>query len=114
MDNINKIINLTTEYIDQISSDGRVTGGLIKFINKNIDNEETLAMDIYVFQTNFIRHFNTHISDENTFINKLKEKIKNNYSNSKDYKIKITGNKIEITRIRKEAKPCIITVTYEK
>ena len=33
MDNINKIINLTTEYIDQISSDGRVTGGLIKFIN---------------------------------------------------------------------------------
>lgn len=27
MDNINKIINLTTEYIDQISSDGRVTGG---------------------------------------------------------------------------------------
>ena len=37
MDNINKIINLTTEYIDQISSDGRVTGGLIKFINKNIE-----------------------------------------------------------------------------
>ena len=120
MENINKIINLTTEYIDQISSDGRVTGGLIKFINKNIDNEETLAMDIYVFQTNFIRHFNTHISDdthisdENIFINKLKEKIKNNYSNSKDYNIKITGNKIEITRNRKEAKPCTLTITNEK
>ena len=114
MDNINKIINLTTEYIDQISSDGRVTGGLIKFINKNIDNKETLAMDIYVFQTSFIRHFNTHISDGNTFINKLKEKIKDNYSKSKDYKIKIADNKIEITRIRKEAKPCTLTITYDK
>lgn len=47
MDNINKVINLTTEYIEQIASDGRVTGGLIKFTPKNIDNEDNLAMDIY-------------------------------------------------------------------
>ena len=31
---MDKVINLTIEYIDQISSDGKVTGGLIKFINK--------------------------------------------------------------------------------
>ena len=114
MDNINKVINLTIEYIEQISSDGRVTGGLIKFINKNIDKEDTLAMDIYVFQTGFIRHFNTHINNQNNFIDKLKEKIKDNYSKSKDYKIKIADNKIEITRIRKEAKPCTLTITYDK
>lgn len=114
MDNINKVINLTIEYIDQISSDGRVTGGLIKFINKNIDNKETLAMDIYVFQTSFIRHFNTHITDKELFLDKLKAKIKDNYSKSKDYKIKITGNKIEITRNRKETKPCTLTITYDK
>lgn len=114
MDNINKVINLTIEYIGQISSDGRVTGGLIKFINKNIDNENTLAMDIYVFQTGFIRHFNTHINDPNNFIDKLKEKIKDNYSKSKDHKIEIKDNKIEIIRNRPEAKPCILTITYEK
>ena len=110
---MDKVINLTIEYIDQISSDGRVTGGLIKFINKKIDNEKTLAMDIYVFQTGFIRHFNTHIMD-NLFFEKLKEKINNNYSKLKDYKIVIKDNKIEITRNRKETKPCIITVAYEK
>lgn len=110
---MDKVINLTIEYIDQISSDGKVTGGLIKFINKKIDNEKTLAMDIYVFQTGFIRHFNTHIMD-NLFFEKLKEKINNNYSKLKDYKIVIKDNKIEITRNRKETKPCIITVAYEK
>ena len=114
MDNINKVINLTSEYIDQISSDGRVTGGLIKFIGKNIDNEKTLAMDIYVFQTGFIRHFNTHIIDKQLFFEKLKEKINNNYSKLKDYKTLVKDDKIEITRNRKEAKPCTITITYEK
>ena len=114
MNNINKIINLTTEYIDQISSDGRVTGGLIKFINKNIDNEETLAMDIYVFQTSFIRHFNTHITDKELFLDKLKAKIKDNYSKSKDYKIEINAEKMEIIRNRLEAKPCTLAITYDK
>lgn len=33
---MNKVINLTIEYIDQISLDGKVTGGLIKSIEKNI------------------------------------------------------------------------------
>ena len=114
MDKINKVINLTIEYIDQISSDCRVTGGLIKFTNKNIDNEEVLTMDIYVFQTNFIRHFNTHITNKQLFFEKLKEKIKENYVKSKNHKIEISKNKIIITRNRKETKPCIITIAYEK
>ena len=114
MDKINKVINLTIEYIDQISSDGRVTGGLIKFTNKNIDNEEVLTMDIYVFQTNFIRHFNTNITNKQLFFEKLKEKIKENYVKSKNHKIEISKNKIIITRNRKETKPCIITIAYEK
>lgn len=114
MDNINKVINLTIEYIDQISSDGRVTGGLIKFTRKNIDNEESMSMDIYVFQTGFIRHFNTHVVDIETFMDKLNEKIKENYSKSNDYKIKVDKDKIIITRNRKESKPCIMTITYEK
>lgn len=114
MDNINKVINLTIEYIDQISSDGRVTGGLIKFVNNKLDDEPTLTMDIYVFQTNFIRHFNTHINNQETFINKLQGKIKDNYSKSKDYKIEVNENKIVINRNRKEAKPCTLTITYEK
>lgn len=114
MDNINKVINLTVEYIDQISSDARVTGGLIKFVNQNIDNENTLTMDIYVFQTGFIRHFNTHILDKDAFLNNLKEKLTSNYSKSKTYKINIQKDKIEITRNRKENKPCIITITFEK
>lgn len=114
MDNINKITNLTTEYIDQISSDARVTGGLIKFISKDIDNENIITMDIYVFQTGFIRHFNTHVSDLNNLINNLKEKLEDKYLKSKDYKIKISNDKIAITRIRKDSKPCTLTITYEK
>lgn len=114
MDNINKVINLTIEYIEQISSDGRVTGGLIKFAPKNIDNENSLTMDIYVFQTGFIRHFNTHISDRKKFISNLKEKVKERYSNQKDYQIDIKNDKVEITRNRSETKPCTLTITYEK
>lgn len=114
MDNINKVIGLTIEYIDQISSDGRVTGGLIKFSNNKFDTENTLTMDIYVFQTNFIRHFNTHINNQKAFINKLQEQLTNNYSKLKDYKIEINENKIIITRNRKEAKPCTLTIAYEK
>ncbi len=110
---MDKVINLTIEYIDQISSDGRAAGGLIKFTNKNIDSEEVLTMDIYVFQTGFIRHFNTHITD-NLFFEKLKKQINSNYSKLKDYETLVKDDKIEITRNRKEAKPCIITVTYEK
>ena len=114
MNNINKIVNLTTEYINQISSDARVTSGLIKFESKNIDIKDSLAMDIYVFQTGFTRHFNTHIVDKEKFFNNLKEKIKNNYAKLKDYNINIQTTKIEITRNRKENKPCILTITFEK
>ena len=93
MDNINKVINLTIEYIDQITSDGRVTSGLIKFSSKTVDKEETISMDIYVLQTNFIRHFNTHIKEKENFI------------------IEITEDKIIVTR--QSSKPCAITITYE-
>ena len=111
MDNINKVINLTIEYIDQITSDGRVTSGLIKFSSKTVDKEETISMDIYVLQTNFIRHFNTHIKEEENFINALKEKINQKYSKIKDFKIEITEDKIIVTR--QSSKPCAITITYE-
>ncbi len=113
MDNINKVINLTIEYIDQITSDGRVTSGLIKFSSKTVDKEETISMDIYVLQTNFIRHFNTHIKEKENFINALKEKINQKYSKIKDFKIEIIENKIIVTRQRPNAKPCAITITYE-
>ena len=54
-----QISNLTIEYIDQITADGRVNFAAIRFEEREIDGEKVIAMDIYVFQTNFIRHFNT-------------------------------------------------------
>ena len=46
---INKISNLTLEYIDQITSDGRVNLGEIYFKTMKIENENVITMDIYVF-----------------------------------------------------------------
>ena len=51
-------------------------------------------MDIYVFQANFIRHFNTHITSKQLFFEKLKEKTKENYVKIKKYKIEISKNKL--------------------
>lgn len=112
MNNIDKVINLTIEYINQITSDGRVTSGLIKFTSKMIDEEKTIAMDIYVFQTNFIRHFNTHIINRTIFIRNLKEKIKQKHFKLKDYKVNINEDKIIIIRKRAESVPCNITIIY--
>ena len=110
MNNIDKVINLTKEYIEQISSDARVTSGLIKFFHKQIDNEKVVTMEIYVLKTNFIRYFNTHILDKELFIKKLKEKLPKCFN--KNYEVNIT-DKIAVKRERKENKPCIIIVTYE-
>ena len=83
---INKISNLTLEYIDQITSDGRVNLGEIYFKTMKIENENVITMDIYVFQTNFIRHFNTHIKGTNTvsFSSSLLNKIASKYSKNRD------------------------------
>ena len=110
MNQIDKVINLTKEYIEQISSDVRVTSALIKFVCRQIDNEEVVTMEIYVLRTNFIRHFNTHILDKKLFVKKLKEKLPKRLN--KNYEVNIT-DKIEIKRERQENKPCVIIVTYE-
>lgn len=63
---IKQISNLTIEYIDQITADGRVNFAAIRFEEREIDGEKVIAMDIYVFQTNFIRHFNTRVPASNS------------------------------------------------
>ena len=83
MNNINKIVNLTAEYINQISSDARVTSGLIKFESKNIDIKDSPCHGYICFPNGVHKAFNTHIVDKEKFFNNLKEKIKNNYANSK-------------------------------
>lgn len=113
---INKISNLTLEYIDQITSDGRVNLGEIYFKTMKIENENVITMDIYVFQTNFIRHFNTHIKGTNTvsFSSSLLNKIASKYSKNKDYKLNPYDKKvITLTRSRKEALPCTINITLD-
>lgn len=113
---INKISNLTLEYIDQITSDGRVNLGEIYFKTMKIEKENVITMDIYVFQTNFIRHFNTHIKGTNTvsFSSSLLNKIASKYSKNKDYKLNPYDKKvITLTRRRKEALPCTINITLD-
>ena len=61
------------------------------------ENKEILE---YIYQTS-----NMGMESTKDLINSLK---------GKDNKIKRTDHKIEITRIRKESKPCTLTSTHEK
>ena len=78
---IKQISNLTIEYINQITADGRVNFAAIRFEEREIDGEKVIAMDIYVFQTNFIRHFNTRVPASNSvsfspkLVNRTNQKI---------------------------------------
>ena len=103
---IKQISNLTIEYIDQITADGRVNFAAIRFEEREIDGKKVIAMDIYVFQTNFIRHFNTKVPASNSvsFSRNLLTELIKEYQKNKDFKLSpFKKSAISVTRNRPDS-----------